>query len=393
MLSIIFLVYSALVLAVSLGLCIWLGYRRGVFNSAMRLGFFLVSGIVAFVVAKLLVKPIGGALSGLLVSLIGEDIAVLTSMVSLRELIVKLGGGLLAPLVFMIVFFVIDKLTFFAYVPLRKKFADNEKLHTVPHDKLFGAILGGVLALAITISCVLPIGGYPTLLSETVDRITTSSLAEDVSDEMVESVDEVANTAAVKVDYALSGWLFRGLTSDARTVIATSFSLLDLVDNLQNAEDAQSVSTALQELPDESFELLIDVAKDLVTQVVPDDEEYSVVVDTLLKALDQLPDLRSNLSSEKYSKELNAISTVATMLADPSAYTDEEIIKTALSSSVLTSAILENSEELSEQFSGLTDELTKKEKKEIKDTVSEYADELDVDDEVVDSLLSVFGIS
>ncbi len=393
MFSIIFWVYSALVLAVSLGLCIWLGYRRGVFNSAMRLGFFLASGLVAFLIAKLLVKPIGGAVSNLLVSLIGEDIAVLTSMTSLQGLVVKLGGGLLAPIVFMILFFVIDKLTFFAYVPLKKKFTDNEKLHTIPHDKLFGAILGGVLALAITISCVLPVGGYPTLLGETVDQIAASSLAEDVADELVESVDAVANTAIIKVDYALSGWLFRGLTSDARAVISTSFSLLDLVDSLQNAEDTQSVSAALKDLPDESFELLIAVTKDMITQLVPDDKSYGVIVDTLLKALDQLPDMRSKLSAGEYSGELDAIASIATMLADPSAYTEEEIIKTVLSSSALTSVILENAEELTEEFSKLTDELTKKEKKEIKDAVNEYADDLDIDDEVASSLLSVLGIS
>ncbi len=393
MLSIILWVYSALILAVSLGLCIWLGYRRGVFNGAMRLGFFLVSGIVAFVVAKLLVKPIGGALSDLLVSLIGEDLAVLTSMAALQELVVKLGGGLLAPLVFMIVFFVIDKLTFFAYVPLKKKFADNEKLHTVPHDKLFGAILGSVLALAITISCVLPAGGYPTFLDETVDRIAASSLAEDIDDEMVESVDAAVNTAVVKVDYALSGWLFRGLTSDARAVVSTSFSLLDLVDRFRSADNIQSVAAALQDLPDESFELLIAVTKDIVTQIVPDDVPYQAITDTLLKALDQLPDMRSKLSSDEYSEELDAIASIATMVSDPSAYTQEEIIKTTLSSSVLTEVILDNSEELKEDFSSVTSELTKKEKNEIKDAVREHADELDIDDEVVSSLLSVFGIS
>ncbi len=393
MLSIIFLVYSALVLAVSLGLCIWLGYRRGAFNSAMRLGFFLVSGLLAFFVARLLVRSIGGAVSSLLVSLIGEDVAVLMSMSALQELLVKLGGGLLAPIAFMLVFFVIDKLMLFAYIPLKKKFADNEKLHTVPHDKLFGAILGGVLALAITISCVLPIGGYPTFVSETVDQIAATSLAEEVGDEMVESVDTVANAAIVKVDYALSGWLFRGLTTDARSVVSTSLSLLGLVDTLQNAEGSQSVSAALQELPDESFKLLISVTKDMVTEIVPDDASYQIIADTLLEALDQLPDMRSKLSSEEYSAELDTIASMATMVTDPSAYGEEEIIKTVLSSSVLTSTILENSEELAEEFSALTAELTNKEKKEIKNAVGKYANELDVDNEVVSSLLSAFGIS
>ena len=393
MLSIIFLVYSALVLAVSLGLCIWLGYRRGVFNSAMRLGFFVVSGIVAFIVAKLLVKPIGSALSELLVTLIGDDLAALTSMSSLQELIVKLGGGLVAPLVFMILFFIIDKLTFFAYVPLKKKYADNERLHTVPHDKLFGAILGGVLALAITVSCVLPVGGYPTLLNQTLEQVTASSLAGEMDEELVESVDAVASCAAVKADYALSGWLFRGLTSDARSVISTSFSLLNLVDGLQNAESAQSMADVLQELPDESFDLLINVTKDVVAQLVPADESYQTIVNVLLKSLDKLPDLRSKLSSAEYSTELRAIADIAAMLSDPSEYTDEEIIKTVLSSSVLTSAILENKAKLTEEFADSTKELTKKEKQEIKDAVGEYADELGVDDEVVSSLLSVFGIS
>lgn len=393
MLSTIFLVYTALIFVISLGFCIWLGCRRGTFNSALRLGFFVVSGVLAFVVAKLLVKPIGTALSDLLVSLVGDDIAVLTSMDTVQQLIVKLGGGLLAPIVFMIVFFVIDKLMFIVYVPLRKKFADNEALHTIPHDKLFGALLGCVLAVAITISCVLPIGGYPTLVGDTVKTITASSLAEEIDDEMIEDVDEVANSTIVKVDYALSGWLFRGLTTDVNTVVEASFSLLDLVDRFQNAENIQSVATALQELPDESFELLIGVTKDIVTKMVPADASYQVVIDTLLTALDQLPDMRSKFSAEEYSKELNAITNIATMLSDPSDITDGELIKTVLSSSVLTSAIVENHDEFKKEFSSITAELTNKEVKEIKDTVNKYADELNVNEEVVSSLLSAFGIS
>ena len=183
------------------------------------------------------------------------------------------------------------------------------------------------------------------------------------------------------------------MTSDARSVVATSFSLLNLVDGLQNAESVQTLADVLQELPDESFDLLINVTKDVVTQLIPADESYQVIVDTLLKALDQLPDLRSKLTAAEYSEELRAISDVAAMLSDPSAYTDEEIIKTVLSSSVLTSTILENSDELAEIFADSTKELTEKEKEEIKDAVNNYADEIGVDDEIVSSLLSVFGIS
>lgn len=395
MLSIVFLVYSLLVLVVPFALCIWLGYRRGVFNSAIRLGLFLLSGILAFVIAKLLVAPVGGALSNLLALMIGEDFAVLTSMHSLQQLIVKLGGGLLTPIVFMLLFFVIDKLTFIVYIPLKKKFANNEKLHNIPHDKLFGAILGGVLALGITISCVMPIGGYPSFLAETTDRIATTSLAEELTTELTQTIDEVAGLPAVKVDYALSGWLFRGLSSRARTAVSSCCSLLALVDTLQNAEDVSSISTALQELPIDSLDLLVSVAKDALAQVVPEDENapYQVILDTLSKALDRLPTMHKELSSEAYAKEIEALATVTTLISDPSSITGPEVIGAALSSSVLTDIIVESSDVLAEQLSDVTSELSKKEKKEIQNTVTEYADEYNLDDEVVSSVLSIFGIS
>ena len=128
---------------------------------------------------------------------------------------------------------------------------------------------------------------------------------------------------------------------------------------MQNAESAQSMADVIQELPDESFDLLIDVTKDVVAQLVPADESYQTIVNILLKSLDKLPDLRSKLSSAEYSTELRAIADIAAMLSDPSVYTDEEIIKTVLSSSVLTSAILENSDKLAEEFADSAKELTK----------------------------------
>lgn len=394
MLSTVFWVYSLLVFGVSFALCIWLGYRRGVFNSAIRLGFFLFSGILAFILAKALVAPIGRALSSRLVSAIGEDLAVLTSMNSILQLIVRLCGGLLAPIAFMLLFFVIDKLTFFAYVPLKKKFAGNEKLHNIPHDKLFGAILGGVLAFCITLTCVLPVGGYPNLLAETTDQIAASSLAEELSDEMTETVDEWVNTPAVKVDYALSGWLFRGLTSDARTAVSSCFSLLNLVDTLQNAEDASSVSAALQELPTGSLDLLVSLTQDLLTQLAPDDESsYQAVLNILSEALDKLPTMRDELSSEEYVKEIQVLATLTMMLSDPSSVTNTDMIKVVLSSSLLTEVMVKNSDVLAEELSDVTAELSAKDKQEIKKAVNEYADEFDMDDKVVSSVLSILGIS
>ncbi|MBR5540698.1 MAG: hypothetical protein IKU56_04890 [Clostridia bacterium] len=394
MLSTVLLAYSLLVFILSFALCIWLGYRRGVFNSAMRLGFFLFSGILAFVVTKLLVTSIGSAVSALLVSLIGEDIAVLTSMSTLQQVIVKLGGGLLAPVVFMLVFFVIDKLTFIAYIPLKKKLSNTEKLHTVPHDKLFGAILGGVLAFCITLTCVMPVG-YLSFAAETTDQIAASSVRSELPDEMTQTMADLANVPAVKVNYALSGWLFRGLTAEARSAVASCFSLLDLVDTFQHAEDMTSISTVLQELPQDSLELLVSVAKDTLAQIVPAGENtpYQAVVNTLSQALDKLAQLREELSTEAYAKEIEALATITTIVSDPSSVTGQEVIKTVLTSSLLTEVMVDNRETLAEELSGITSELSKNEKKEIKQAVSEYADACNMDEETVSSVLSIFGIS
>lgn len=395
MLSTVFLVYSLMVVVISFAWCIWLGYRRGVFNSAMRLGFFLLSGIVAFILAKLLIAPIGKALSDSLITTLSEDIAVFMSMSSLQQLVIKLGGGLLAPIVFMLLFFVIDKLTFIAYIPLKKKFADKEKLHTIPHDKLFGALLGGVLAFCITLTCVMPVGGYPSFLAETIDRISATTLAKELPTDMTETVDSVAGLSVVKIDYALSDWLFCGLTTDARTVVSSSLSLLDFVDSLQNAKDVITVSAALQALPKETIDLLVDVAKDAVMQLIPENVKapYEKVVDVFLQALDELPALQEKLSSEEYAKEIQAVATITTMISNPSTVTNKEIIKVIISSSLLTNAVVDNSELLKNDLSEVTSELSKNEIKEIKDTVTQYANEMDVNDEAVSSILSIFGIS
>ncbi len=381
MLSIILSVYSLLVFVISAALCIWLGTRRGVFNSALRLGCFLISGLIAFVIAKLLVNPIGNALSAL--------IELPLAWASVQQLVVELLGGLAAPLVFMVLFFVIDKLSLFAYIPLKKKFADNEALHTVPHDKLFGALLGFVLAFCITLTCVMPVG-YLCLANDTLAAVSASSLSESLPTDLAEPLDKVANAPVIKADYAVSGWLLRGTASDACGVVDTLTSLFGVLDALGNAEDASAVEAALQSLPAKTVSMVLSVAQDALAELLP--EEAAPLADALSAVLSDIPKKLEGLSEEAYNRELKAIASVTAMLTNPDSAKGMDVLKTVLSSALLRESIVDNSEELKEALSDVTADMTKQEKKEIKTSVNEFADEYNLSRDEVTAILSIFGI-
>lgn len=389
MFSTVLLVYSLLVFLASGALCIWLGYRRGVFNSAMRLGFFLLSGIVAFVISRLLVNPIGNALTDLFTPLFGKEAAALMKIASVQQLLVNLVGGLVAPIVFMLLFFVLNKLAFFAYLPLKKRFADNEKLHTVPHDKLFGGILGFVLAFCTTLACIMPVG-YVTLVAQTVNDITATSFGDELPREFTESVSELADASVVKVDYALSGWLLRGLSAEARSTAADITSLLDAADTLQKAENVKSITKALKSLPPESVELLLDVTKQSLEELLPN--ELLPYTDILSGMLDDVPNELKKLSTAKYNKEMETLASLTMVLNNPDAVEDADLLKATLSSTIVRELMVENSRALSDLFADTTADLTKKEKQEFKTVINNCAVELDIPYADVQAILSIFGI-
>ena len=122
--SLILTIFSAVVLLLSLGFCVWFSYRRGVFNTALRVGCFLVGGLVSFLLVKLLSPVIASSVLPLLTEGLEEEVLKILDLPTLQTLITKLAAGIISPLLFVIVFFLIEKLTFFAYIPLKKKFAD-----------------------------------------------------------------------------------------------------------------------------------------------------------------------------------------------------------------------------------------------------------------------------
>ncbi len=391
--SLIPLVYTIALFVITTIICVCVGARRGTFNSALRLGFFLVSGILAFIVTRLLAPVLGNALIDAAKDLLEEAQSVL-NMPTLRDLLATLIGGLVAPLIFLPIFFIIDKLSFIAYVPLRKKLANHESLHNIPNDKLYGALLGVVLSFCITLSCVMPIGGYPHFISQTLHQISGTSLTQElIPEETLDTIDEITGYSGVKVDYAISGWLFNGLVTDTRSFVKEVNGLIAVVDSITSAKTPADITNALAEIPPQTIATVAGIAKDAVSELASDDSSpFSGVAGLLLDGLETLPELHKELGDEGYKKELEVISTIVMGVQDPESVNPESLIKTAFSSEIVKDVILTNADAVADELSEQTSSLTSKEKEQIKEDIQQQLNEANVTDEFEQALDIILGL-
>ncbi len=384
-----FLIYTVAVFVVSCAICVTVGMRRGTFNSAMRLGFFLVSGILAFVITRLLSPVVGAALVELIGSMAEESELILGNN-TVYTLLADVIGGLISPLIFLPLFFSIDKLSFIAYVPLRKKFADREALHNIPNDKVYGALLGVVLSFCITLSCVMPIGGYPYFLSDVSKQLTASSVtAEVIPQDVAQELDNTASHAIVKIDHAISGWLFDGLTTDARSFVAEASDLIAVVDRLTSAKDPEEMLDVLSEVSPQSISLLASVVKDSLSDIIDDSSPFSGIAGLLLDGLQDLPKLQKELGEEGYKKELQVISSLVTAAQGSGSVEAEDILEMVTSSKVVQTVVLENTDAVAAEISKMTDSLSNKEKKELQNEIKNYLENENIPSEVASALEAI----
>lgn len=382
--SIILSVFSILILVIPMGLCVWLGYKRGWFNSALRLGCSIVAALLAFLVARLIAPALGAVLvSEVLGSAFPEEII---SMLTQAGLLNRIVGGLTAPLTFCFLYLIVDKLMLFVYFPLKKKFKENEALHNAPHDRLYGALLGGVLALTITLTCLMPLGGYLGFTNQVIDSLSTISNSEEVLDEETEVI---FSSTVVKVDYAVSGWLFRGLAADTCSTVNDALSILEVVTALEDTENPDRLADTLQNLPAKTVAKFSSIAKTALKDAIPEDQKIlNSLVDGYLDALSNV----TSLSKEEYSREMSALTTLISAIQDPDSATPETAVKAALSSTILNSVIVENEKELKAELSEATKSMSKAEKQEMATAIDDFAKEADVDTKTIDVYKSILGL-
>lgn len=373
MLSVLVTVFSLLVFFAAMGLCIWLGLRRGWFNSAMRLSFFLLAGVVSFFLAKAIASALGTVLVPALTDML-EEASVLSRLSAVTGFLVRFAGGLLAPLLFVMLFFVIDKLTLIAYIPLKKKFADRESLHAVPHDNVYGAVLGAVLALCITITCVMPVSGYVGYASDTAKKMENTSLSDVLPASAKQDLEKTMAGPVMKADVALSGWLFQSLAADLNATTESAVLLLRAVDSfaeLASSSPSEALASILSS--PETVAVLADLLKDAITTIVPDGNPVLTRLAGCLKnGINALSAASGSLPKAEFQQEVQVLSDLVNILQQPESVTPSEAVETVLKSRFLTEAVASESQSLLNELHGETIELSNAEKKNMKAVVKRY---------------------
>lgn len=373
--SLILTIFSAVVLLLSLVFCIWFSYRRGVFNTALRFGCFLLGGIVSFALVKLLSPVMAASVLPLLTESFGEEVLQLLNLPTLQTLLVKLAAGLVSPLLFVIVFFLVEKLTYFIYIPLKKKFANHEKLHGMPHDKLYGALLGIALAIVTTITWVMPISGYTYFAGSTIAAVDGVELIE-LPEETTQLADDFAASPIAKVDHTLTGWLFQSLSTDLHKAADTVTSLAEVADSISS--DLSNGTIPVDKITDilsskETFSVTVGLIRDILPTVVPtEDPIVSQLVTTVTTGLDDLLAAQKSMSDEEYQREVAALTDMLTMLQEPDNTTLMPIVESILKSQYISEAVAENSDMILQELNGETIELSKAEKKQLENLLNKY---------------------
>ncbi len=390
--SLILTIFSAVVLLLSLGFCVWFSYRRGVFNTALRFGCFLLGGLISFGLVKLLSPVIVSAVLPLLTESLGEEVLQVLNLPTLQTLLTKLVAGIVSPLLFVIIFFLVEKLTFFIYIPLKKKFADHEKLHGMPHDKLYGALLGIALAMITTITWLMPVSGYTYFVGSTVASLGEVEFVE-LPEETVQLADEFSATPIAKIDHVLTGWLFQSLSTDLHKTVDVIASFAELADSV--SKDVSNGTIPIDKITDvissskETATITIGLIRDILPTVVPtDDPVVSKLVSSITDGLDKLLAAQKSMSEEEYQKEIAALADLLSMLQEPDDATVITIAETILKSEYISAAIAEQSDAILQELNGETIELSKAEKKQLEDLLNKH----DVTPDIKNLAQKMFGL-
>ncbi len=390
--SLILTIFSAVVLLLSLGFCVWFSYRRGVFNTALRFGCFLVGGLISFLLVKLLSPVIASSVLPLLTEGLEEEVLKILDLPTLQTLITKLAAGIISPLLFVVVFFLVEKLTFFAYIPLKKKFAENEKLHGIPHDKLYGALLGVALAIITTITWIMPISGYTYFVGDTVATLGDVEFI-DLPEETAQLADEFATSPIAKIDHAMTGWLFRSLSTDLHKVTDVVATFAELADSVNNdlSEGTLPIDKITEVIASskETATITIGLIRDILPTVVPTENPVvSQIVSSISNGLDKLLAAQKSMSDEEYQKEVAALTDLLSVLQEPDDASVITVAETVLKSKYISAAIAEQSDTILQELNGETIELSKSEKKQVEDLLDKYS----ATPEVKNLIEKVFGL-
>lgn len=338
-LPIIAAVFSTIVTVI----CVILGIKRGVLNSGMRLGFFLAAGAASYFLAKYVAGIAAEALYLQIMPMLEMEI----ELPSLETLTQKAVAGLLSPICFIILFFIIDKLTFIIYEPLKSMFSKKRSAPQGVVSRILGGVLGVVLAFAIIAVCLMPVCGYANFAGTTLDGICTTSLGEDIPEEITDTVAQINNLPGMQLTRDVSGWLFHGLSEDATAARDSALLVLSAADSMSGllggedfSSDVPPAEQIFENLTVESAELVSGLISDALQSAMPDDSTVATVVgDVTEKVLVGLAAAKDSMSAEEYQEEAAAVQSFISKFTDTTDITPADLLEDVLSSNTLTEAV------------------------------------------------------
>ncbi len=387
-------IITIIVAAISIGSIAWdifMGIKRGAFNSALRFGFFLVSGIISYILALVLDNAISKTLISIVVPLIPEPYNGMTSAITMVEYIIT---GFLMPICFVLIYFVIDKLMLIPYKIVKSKLKNNEKLHNIKKDKLIGGIVGGVMGLIISLLCFMPLGGYSTYLDDTYATIKDTSLVEVIPDEIHDLVHKLKDSPILKINGKLTGGFFHTLTNkldvateSASVLVHTYEAVLNTGGSSgsggsgsngttpENKNDAiKNLQNSIKNLTHESAQLTADIIKDAVGTMIQDaheDAPIEIVGNVLSDTILTLDKAKDNISEEEFHKEVETITHLIEVATTQENVDAAETVQTVLESKVISDAVSQNKEQIIEKYDNEFSNTSETTKTEIKNMIED----------------------
>ena len=346
-LPIVAAVFSVIVTVI----CVLLGIKRGVLNSGMRLAFFVAAGVASYFLAKYVAGVAAEAIYLQVLPMLELEI----EMPSLEKLTQKAVAGLLSPICFIILFFIIDKLTFIIYEPLKSFFS---KKHSDPKNlvsRILGGALGVVLAVAIIAVCLMPVCGYANFVGTTLDSICATSLGEDIPEEVTDTVTQINDLPGMQLTRDLSGWLFHALSEDAvaardsvMLVISAADSMSGLLGGNNDKPDQLPPATQIfDNLTVESAELVSDLITDALKSAMPDEAPVASIVGNVTeKVLVGLASSKESMTTEEYQGEAAAVQSIISKITESTDTSPADLLEEVLNSTTITDAVISAAEEL-----------------------------------------------
>ncbi|MEG2117756.1 MAG: CvpA family protein, partial [Clostridia bacterium] len=181
------------VVLIFLGICGWLGYKRGLIKSSVKFCTIIVGAITAIPFAKLISSITSSPLTSAIKKAIesNEKFALLfESNASLEESVKIFVKLIAAPLIYFVLFILLTGLLQIAYhyiVKKVKKLNEIDEKIDAKLSKWFGMAAGGLCGLALFVFAFSPFAGISNIAKVSLDNFKGESISDSINFEKIQN--------------------------------------------------------------------------------------------------------------------------------------------------------------------------------------------------------------